>query len=148
MSLWNNEGRRMIERVTVAVLCRPVRLLRNTLIAGTLLSSTTMSVTQRPIRISESPGADHRSLWCRRHRRRRDAHSGGPADWSAETTIRRGESSGSRGNRRCESRGVRCSRWLYRVDDWQQQRHQRVPFQITALQHSYRLRLDLDDLLL
>ena len=35
----------MIERVTVAVLCRPVRLLRNTLIAGTLLSSTAMSVT-------------------------------------------------------------------------------------------------------
>src|SRR5262245_44740383 len=35
----------MIERVTVSVLCRPVRLLRNALIAGTLLSSTAMSVT-------------------------------------------------------------------------------------------------------
>jgi hypothetical protein len=35
----------MIEGVTVAVLCRTVRLLRNTLIAGTLLSSTAMIVT-------------------------------------------------------------------------------------------------------
>src|SRR4029453_4756839 len=35
----------MIERVTVTVLCRPVRLLRNALIAGTLLSSTAMIVT-------------------------------------------------------------------------------------------------------
>src|SRR5262249_60537490 len=35
----------MIERATVAVLCRPVRLLRKTLIAGTLLSTIVMIVT-------------------------------------------------------------------------------------------------------
>jgi tripartite-type tricarboxylate transporter receptor subunit TctC len=55
----------MIERVTVAVLCRPARLLRNTLIAGTLLSSTPMSVTasaqsdypNRPVQIIVPYGA-------------------------------------------------------------------------------------------
>jgi len=35
----------MIERATVAVLCRPIRLLRKTLIAGTLLSTIVMIVT-------------------------------------------------------------------------------------------------------
>src|SRR6266702_6407789 len=35
----------MPERVTVAVLCQPVRLLRNMLIAGTLLSTIAMIVT-------------------------------------------------------------------------------------------------------
>src|SRR5262249_17403475 len=39
-----NGGRRMIERATVAVLCRPVRLLRKTFIAGTLLSTIVMIV--------------------------------------------------------------------------------------------------------
>jgi|SRR5262245_58780033 len=34
----------MIERATVAVLCRPVRLLRKTFIAGTLLSTIVMIV--------------------------------------------------------------------------------------------------------
>jgi len=55
----------MIERVTVAVLCRPVRLLRNTLITGTLLSSIAMSVTasaqseypNRPVQIIVPYGA-------------------------------------------------------------------------------------------
>src|SRR5262249_35152607 len=87
---------------------------------------------QCPIRLSESPGAAHRSLWRRWHRRRRDAHCGGPADWPAQTTVRRRESSRSRRNRRRESRRVGCSRRLYRADDRQQQRHQRVPFQIAA----------------
>ena len=35
----------MPERVTIAVLCRPVRLLRNMVIAGTLLSTIAMIVT-------------------------------------------------------------------------------------------------------
>src|SRR2546425_11762768 len=123
----------MIERVTVAVLCRPVRLLHKTFIAGTLLSTIAMIVTasaqsdypNRPVQLIVP-------LWGRWHRGRRDAHSGGPADWPAEATVRRREPSRSRRNRRRESCRVGCSRRLYRVDDWQQQRHQRVPFQVTA----------------
>ena len=38
----------MIGRVTVAVLCRPVPLLRKTFIAGTLLSPIAMIVTAAP----------------------------------------------------------------------------------------------------
>src|SRR6516225_3544257 len=41
----NNGGRSMIERVAVAVLCQPIRLLRKTFIAGTLLSTIAMIAT-------------------------------------------------------------------------------------------------------
>ena len=139
----------MIERVTVAVLCRPVRLLRNTLIAGTLLSSTAMIVTagaqsdypSRPVQLIVPYGA------------------GGIADVGMRILADKlpgrlkqqfvvENRPGAGGIVAAKARCVGCSRWLYRVDDWQQQRHQRVPFQIAALQHSYGLRLDLNYFLL
>src|SRR5262249_22858889 len=136
----------MIERATVAVQCRPVRLLRKTFIAGTLLSTIVATSAQsdypnRPVQLIVPYGA------------------GGIADVGmriladqltgrAETTVRRREPSRSRRNPRRESRRVGCSRRLYRVDDWQQQRDQRVSFQVTALQHPYGLRLDFDYFLL
>jgi hypothetical protein len=45
MSIEIMEEVRMIERATVAVLCRLVRLLRKTFIAGTLLSTIAMIAT-------------------------------------------------------------------------------------------------------